>query len=159
MRDYDQAQNKKFTYTSNFFDSYIKDSIETAYNFSNSFFAQKFPANDFYRMHSFHISAGPQLGLISGTSAGAGLALCYLSCVLNKKIPRGYAVTGELASSGQICRVGGIRSKLMAVKENNVSKFFVPIENYQEALDLNIGGIQIIPVKNIAGLVYDIWRI
>jgi len=79
-----------------------------------------------YDIH-LHIPAGaiPK----DGPSAGSTLAVCLASLILNKKIDKDLAMTGELTLSGSILPVGGIKEKVLAAHRYNIKKVVLPRQN------------------------------
>ena len=41
-----------------------------------------------------------------GPSAGISICTAYLSLALNKSIPANVAMTGELSTTGEVCKIG-----------------------------------------------------
>ena len=44
-------------------------------------------------------------------------------------------MTGELSANGEVCKIGGVKSKLIAAFAININTFLLPYANMSDALD------------------------
>lgn len=66
---------------------------------------------------------------------------------INKeKLPE-YLLIGELSLNGDVRKIKGVISSVIAARENNLKGVIVPYENFHEASFIN--GVDILPVKNL----------
>ena len=140
----------------------MQQSIHIAYLFSKCYIEkhhQEFV--DVYKKKMFHISIARLKGDADGPSYGAALALSFLSAVTNRGIPSDLCVTGEISPIGEILRVGGIREKTLTVKNNHISRFYVPSENSYEAQEYNFlqeKEVALVDVANMDSLIMDVFN-
>ena len=71
-----------------------------------------------------------------GPSAGIAFCTAFLSLILNKPVPANWSMTGELTLKGEVSRIGGVNSKIIASKSFNIDNIIMPFANYEEVLDL-----------------------
>ncbi|KRX01904.1 Ribosomal protein S5 domain 2-type fold [Pseudocohnilembus persalinus] len=48
-----------------------------------------------------------------GPSAGTAITTAFLSLILNKSVPSHIGMTGEISLNGEVCKIGGLQSKLI----------------------------------------------
>lgn len=70
----------------------------------------------------------------SGPSSGSGTAVGIISALFGVKIENGNqtAFTGEVTTTGEILRVGGVCAKITAAANAGLKKVFVPKENEKD---------------------------
>ncbi|AYV81634.1 MAG: ATP-dependent Lon protease [Harvfovirus sp.] len=71
-----------------------------------------------------------------GPSAGCAFGVALISLVLNKKIKRDIAMTGEIGKFGESKMIGGLSSKLYGAKRAEVKTVFIPRENERDLKEL-----------------------
>jgi len=64
-----------------------------------------------------------------GPSAGSAFAIGFISLIINKKVKRNIAMTGEIEINGYIKAIGGLECKLLGAKKSGVNLVFIPKEN------------------------------
>lgn len=64
-----------------------------------------------------------------GPSAGVAFTLAFLSIMLNLKIRRDIALTGEIDLYGYVKKIGGVRYKVQGGFKAGVKKIYLPSEN------------------------------
>lgn len=74
----------------------------------------------------------------SGSSGGLMSALYIYDSIIDEDLTKGKKIagTGTIDVNGNIGKIGGIKFKLIAANSNKVDVFFVPKENYDEAIKL-----------------------
>jgi ATP-dependent Lon protease len=88
-------------------------------------------------------------GNIDGPSAGLAVFLALYSTLHETPLPQDVAVTGEVSIAGNVRGVGGITEKLYAARQAGMRLVLIPRENAAD-IDASIGGIEIVPVGNVA---------
>ncbi len=86
-----------------------------------------------------------------GPSAGIAVVTSILSLLLDKKIAKNIAMTGEISLRGDILKVGGIKEKIIGAYNEDIKKIFIPYENANDLEELPPeikDSIKIIKVKN-----------
>lgn len=73
----------------------------------------------------------------SGPSGGFMLALAIYDRLIPEDLTKGRKIvgTGTINSEGKVGEIGGVKYKLMGAVKNKADIFFVPKDNYQEAID------------------------
>lgn len=92
-------------------------------------------------------SEEPGQGLIiSGGSAGAAMTLAVMAAMQGKTLRKDVLITGTINFDHTIGRIGAVRAKALAAKENGAVLFLVPQEQKREVGDV---GIEVREVKDI----------
>ncbi|WP_430462172.1 endopeptidase La [Thalassolituus sp. LLYu03] len=110
----------------------MKESAEIAYSFTAGHAAEfggdpAFFANRFLHLHVPE-GATPK----DGPSAGVTMTTALISLMLNKRIKRPLAMTGELTLTGQVLPVGGIREKVIAARRSKIMEVILPEANRRD---------------------------
>lgn len=79
---------------------------------------------DSYHLH-VPMGATPK----DGPSAGVSLFASLVSAALNKPVAANIAMTGEITTLGEVCAIGGVREKLTACKNHNITRAVLPLAN------------------------------
>jgi len=79
--------------------------------------------------HGFHIHALDAGTPKDGPSAGCAFATAFVSILLNKKINRHVAMTGEIDLTGKINKIGGLNAKLIGAKKAGIRCVYICKEN------------------------------
>jgi PDZ domain-containing protein len=89
------------------------------------------------------------LGDVGGPSAGLPFALDVLQ-ELGRDIDRGHkvAATGELELDGSVAPIGGMKQKVLGVREAGADVFLVPAGDNAEVAKRYAGNLRVIPVEN-----------
>jgi len=107
-------------------------------------------------------------GIIGGPSAGSAATLLVSGALLNKSIPKEFALTGTINSGGTIGPVGGLKYKVEAAgnngiktvllpkgtsdfKEDNVSTDLVALGN-----KLNLSVKEVATIRDVLGIVLNV---
>ena len=64
-----------------------------------------------------------------GPSAGTSLFTSLVSSAINKPVAANLAMTGEITTLGEVISIGGVREKLTACKNHNITRVILPISN------------------------------
>jgi Lon-like protease len=98
---------------------------------------------------SLPIDVDIDLGNVGGPSAGLPFALDVLQ-ELGRNVDRGYrvAATGELELDGSVSPIGGIRQKVIGVRESGADVFLVPAGDNAAVASRYAGNLRVIPVEN-----------
>ena len=110
----------------------LQESIKIAYTYVLSsaknfgIDAKKISSND------IHINALNAAMKKNGSSGGVAFTTSIISLLLGKEIPSSVGFTGEITLHGDICKVGGIKEKIIGAYNNNFKKIFIPLENIND---------------------------
>jgi endopeptidase La len=111
----------------------MRESVMTAFtsaiNFIEETRRKAFIKDNKYGLH-IHTPSGsvPK----DGPSAGCAFATAFVSRILNKKIKRNIAMTGEIELSRKVTKIGGLQYKLMGAKKAGVELILVSRENEED---------------------------
>ncbi len=110
----------------------IKESAEIAYSFAAGH-AQQFGGEaDFFDQRFIHLHVPEGATPKDGPSAGVTMTTALVSLMLNKRIKRPLAMTGELTLTGQVLPVGGIREKVIAARRSKIMEVILPEANRRD---------------------------
>jgi len=144
------GQNGNLTHTGRLGDV-MKESVEVVkiavFNFlANKSFSKNFDKNNYH----LHVPMGaiPK----DGPSAGISLFVALVSIAIQKPVLKNLALTGELTTLGEVISIGGVREKLTACKNHQISRVILPLSNKKHVAQLPEEfkrGFTIFYVKNI----------
>ncbi len=110
----------------------MKESAEIAYSFAAGH-AQQFGGEaDFFDQRFIHLHVPEGATPKDGPSAGVTMTTALVSLMLNKRIKRPLAMTGELTLTGQVLPVGGIREKVIAARRSKIMEVILPEANRRD---------------------------
>jgi endopeptidase La len=82
--------------------------------------------------HGFHIHAPDGGTPKDGPSAGCAFTTAFVSVLLDKKINKNIAMTGEIELTGKISKIGGLDAKLEGAKKAGVKCVYICEENKED---------------------------
>ncbi|MBQ4119597.1 MAG: endopeptidase La [Clostridia bacterium] len=91
----------------------------------------------FYKNKDIHIHATEAAVPKDGPSAGVTMVTAIVSALLDKKIKRDIAMTGEVTLRGRVLKIGGLKEKSMAAYRGGVKTVFIPKENLADLEDVD----------------------
>ena len=86
-----------------------------------------------------------------GPSAGVAVVTALISLLLNKKVPKNVAMTGEISLRGDVLKIGGLKEKIIGAYNEDIKKIFIPDGNIcdlEEVPQIVKDEVEIIPIKN-----------
>ncbi len=84
---------------------------------------------------------------VDGPSAGITIATAIYSAIMNVRVDRYVAMTGEISILGSVKAIGGVKAKITAAIKAGVKKVIIPYDNYDKSLEI-FNDIEIICVNN-----------
>ena len=123
-----------------------------AYNFLKN------RGNSDFDKDSYHLHVPMGATPKDGPSAGTSLFAALVSVATQKSVASNLAMTGEITTLGEVVTIGGVREKLTACKNHNISRVVLPISNKKNVKKLPHEfkkGFTIFYVQNIEQL-YEI---
>lgn len=111
-------------------------------------------AEDFDK-NSYHLHVPMGATPKDGPSAGTSLFAALVSVATNKTVAANLAMTGEITTLGEVITIGGVREKLTACKNHNITRVILPASNKKHVRKLPEEfkkGFTIFYVKNIEQL-------
>ena len=124
-------QNRGFKLTGKLGDV-MKESAEIAYSFTTAHAAAFGGEPTFFDQRFLHLHVPEGATPKDGPSAGVTMTTALLSLLLNKRIKRPLAMTGELTLTGQVLPVGGIREKVIAARRSKIMEVILPEANRRD---------------------------
>ena len=103
-------QNRGFKLTGKLGDV-MKESAEIAYSYTAGHAPDFGGDPEFFNSRFLHLHVPEGATPKDGPSAGVTMTTALMSLMLNKRIKRHLAMSGELTLTGQVLPVGGIREK------------------------------------------------
>ncbi len=113
----------------------MKESARTAVSWVRTYMEAQGIPFDFYS-HDIHIHVPDGAVPKDGPSAGITLACSFFSAVTGQPVPQKYAMTGEITLTGMIMPVGGIKEKVLAAYNDNITNIILPTENIRNTEDI-----------------------
>src|SRR5690554_3430311 len=114
----------------------MKESAEIAYSFTTAHAKQLGGDAEFFDKHFIHLHVPEGATPKDGPSAGISMTTALVSLILNKRINRPLAMTGELTLTGQVLPVGGIREKIIAARRSKIMEVILPEANRRDYEEL-----------------------
>ena len=107
----------------------MKESAEVAISYIKAN-KDKFKINeDIFINKDIHLHAFSGEVKKDGPSACVSIVTCLLSIILNKKIDKNIAMTGEITLRGDILKIGGVKEKIIGAYNDGINKIFIPQSN------------------------------
>lgn len=106
----------------------------------------------FYKNKDIHIHATEAAVPKDGPSAGVTMVTAIVSALLDKKIKRDIAMTGEVTLRGRVLKIGGLKEKSMAAYRGGVKTVFIPKENLADLEDVDAAvkkNVRFVPVSHV----------
>ncbi len=110
----------------------MKESAAIAYSYVIANLERYQADKDFFDEAQVHLHVPAGATPKDGPSAGITMATALLSLALQRKVPRGLAMTGELTLTGQVLPVGGIREKVIAARRARLKQLVLPAANERD---------------------------
>lgn len=111
-----------------------------------------FKINDYYfKTNDFHIHFLEGAVPKDGPSAGIAITTSIISLLLNKKVDKTVAMTGEISLKGNVLKIGGLKEKIIGAYNSNIKTVIIPKSNHadlEEVPEKVKEKIQIIEVSN-----------
>lgn len=114
----------------------MKESVAAALSFIRSRAKDLGVDEDFFESHDIHVHVPAGAIPKDGPSAGVTMLTALVSLLLNKKIRKDLAMTGEITLRGQVLPVGGIKEKMLAAHRAGIKTIIMPKENEKDLVDL-----------------------
>lgn len=109
----------------------MKESVMCAFTAVTNILTNKKNINQQFP-NGFHVHATDGATTKDGPSAGCAFAVAFASLILQKKINRYIAMTGEIDLTGKIKKIGGLTEKLMGAKKAGVRIVYISNENIDD---------------------------
>lgn len=125
----------------------MQESAQAALSYIRSRSAELGLKSSFYTSKDLHVHIPEGATPKDGPSAGITICAALISGLTEKPIREKIAMTGEITLQGRVLAVGGLKEKLLAAKQHDMTKVIVPKENYDDIQDVlketNLEGLTI----------------
>ena len=128
----------------------MDESINVAFSFIKSK-AKEYKIDYSLFEKDFHIHFLDGAIKKDGPSAGVASVTALISLLLNKKVSKDVAMTGEISLRGDILKIGGLKEKIIGAYNEDIKNIYIPYGNIcdlEEIPDIVKEEVNIIPVKN-----------
>lgn len=116
--------------------SVMKESADVAISYLKANVKNFKIDEEIFKTKNIHLHAFSGDVKKNGPSAGVSIVTCILSLLLNQKISKSVAMTGEMTLLGEILKVGGVKEKIIGAYNEGINKIFIPIDNKIDLEDL-----------------------
>lgn len=106
----------------------MKESVEVVKIAVFNFLSENNLAKDFDK-DNYHLHVPMGATPKDGPSAGISLFAALVSIATNKPLLSNIAMTGEITTLGEVIGIGGVREKLTACKNHNITRVILPLSN------------------------------
>ena len=130
-------------------ESTVKASVENVL----TLLAEKYNTNP--KNYNIHLNF-PGGMPVDGPSAGVAIFIALYSAIHNIPVRNDYAFTGEISIFGNVLPVGGVKEKVEAAKNAEVSKVFIPADNDRSYL--HTLGVNVLTVSNISEVTDEVFK-
>lgn len=113
----------------------MKESVEVVKIAVFNFLVQNNISKDFDK-NNYHLHV--PMGSIpkDGPSAGLSLFAALVSIAIQKPVLKNLAMTGEITTLGEVIAIGGVREKLTACKNHQITRVILPYSNRKNVTKL-----------------------
>jgi ATP-dependent Lon protease len=113
----------------------MKESVEVVKIAVFNFLTKKNTVKDFDK-NNYHLHVPMGATPKDGPSAGTSLFAALVSIATEKPVLKNLALTGELTTLGEVISIGGVREKLTACKNHQITRVLLPISNRKHVTQL-----------------------
>lgn len=114
----------------------MKESAQAAYSYARSKVKDEVKDKNFYKNSDIHVHVPAGAIPKDGPSAGVAMATALVSLLLNKKIKRSVAMTGEITLRGRVLEIGGVKEKVLAAHRAEIKTVLLPANNKKDMVDI-----------------------
>lgn len=109
--------------------------------------------NSFHANKDIHIHIPEGATPKDGPSAGITMCTALVSALIKKPTKHKLAMTGEVTLQGRVLSIGGLKEKLLAAKQHNITTVIVPQENSDDlqeiSKEIDLKDLAIVYVKTV----------
>ena len=92
-------------------------------------YIQEHNFNKHFDKEAYHLHVPMGATPKDGPSAGTSLFAALMSIATEKPVAGNLAMTGEITTLGEVISIGGVREKLTACKNHQISRVILPLSN------------------------------
>ena len=143
--------NKGFTLTGHL-GEVMQESARAALGYVRSHAEELGLEPDFFERIDIHLHVPAGAVPKDGPSAGVAMATAIASTLTGRKVRPDVAMTGEITLTGQVLPVGGIKEKLVAARQAEISTVILPARNRENVAEIEpelVEGMDFVYVETI----------
>lgn len=107
----------------------------------------------FYTVKDIHLHIPEGATPKDGPSAGITICVALVSALTDNPTKPEVAMTGEVTLQGRVLSIGGLKEKLLAAKQHDLTTVIVPQENFDDVQEIkreiDLGSLNLLFVKNV----------
>ena len=92
-------------------------------------YVQEHKLNDSFDKEAYHLHIPMGATPKDGPSAGTSLFAALTSIAIGRPVSANLAMTGEITTLGEVISIGGVREKLTACKNHQITRVILPLSN------------------------------
>ncbi len=109
--------------------------------------------SSFHNTKDIHIHIPEGATPKDGPSAGITIVTALVSALTGMQTKSQLAMTGEVTLQGRVLAIGGLKEKLLAAKQHNMTTVLIPEENKEDLQEIkqevNLDGMEVVTVNNM----------
>ncbi len=114
----------------------MQESAQAGLSYIRSRATQLGLKKSFHSSKDIHIHIPEGATPKDGPSAGITIATALISALTKKPTKTNLAMTGEVTLQGRVLAIGGLKEKLLAARQHNLTTIIVPEENRDDVLEI-----------------------
>jgi ATP-dependent Lon protease len=140
----------------------MKESAQIAMNWVKQYAVEHtIKTPEWFERNTIHLHIPEGATPKDGPSAGITMATTFMSLVTGRVIKPALAMTGELALTGKVMPIGGLREKTVAARRNGIKTILIPkanVRDLDEIPDHVKDGITFIPVADVLEVMKQVFQ-
>lgn len=114
----------------------MKESAQAALTYCRSRSQEMGVEHEFFDKTDIHIHVPAGAIPKDGPSAGITMATALYSAIVDKKVIKGLAMTGEVTLRGRVLPIGGLKEKALAALRAGIRKVIIPEQNQKDLVEI-----------------------
>jgi len=131
----------------------MQESAQAALSYIRSRASELGLKASFYTSKDLHVHIPEGAIPKDGPSAGITMCVSLISALTKKSTIPNLAMTGEITLQGRVLSIGGLKEKLLAARQHNITTIILPEENRDDAneilKDTPLDDLKLVFVKNM----------
>jgi len=126
----------------------MQESAQAALSYIRSRSSELGLRSSFYTSKELHIHMPEGATPKDGPSAGITICSALISALTKKPLLANCAMTGEITLQGRVLGIGGLKEKLLAARQHEITTVIAPKENFDDAQtilkDTDLGDLKLV---------------